>query len=217
MGTGSPFARRHRIGEGPDHNSGPCHVQGRFLAEPSSTTSPKATSETRIAPTAGSAAQGVKSSLLEVPLGGLCGRAGPGSPLESALERAFSVPPRGPSSRVFDPLQSRLRLYVYKSPFAANLRAACRAKSSPNVRTIAASERPFVASQIGPFRGLRQEFPICGKGPSRHGWARNRSAALLLSRGSSSRSRAFCREALTGSAQRETAATDTAHDTRRTP
>src|SRR3954463_10202797 len=33
----------------------------------------------------------------------LCGRAGPGSRLESALERAFSVPARGPNSRVFDP------------------------------------------------------------------------------------------------------------------
>ena len=33
-----------------------------------------------------------------------------------------------------------------------------------NERTFAASRRPFVASQIGPSRGLRQEFPICGKG-----------------------------------------------------
>jgi len=62
-----------------------------------------------------------------------------------------------PPNRGFASMSTSLRLPQTCGPLAQR-------NPAPNVRTIAASERPFVASQIGPFRGLRQEFPICGKG-----------------------------------------------------
>jgi hypothetical protein len=71
-----------------------------------------------------------------------------------------AVPIQGSSTtpnRGFASMSTSLRLPQTCGPLAER-------NSAPNQRTFAASGRPFVASQIGPFRGLRQEFPICGKG-----------------------------------------------------
>jgi hypothetical protein len=70
------------------------------------------------------------------------------------------VPIQGSSTRPnrgFASMSTSLRLPQTCGPLAER-------NPAPNQRTFAASRRPFVASQIGPFRGLRQEFPICGKG-----------------------------------------------------
>jgi hypothetical protein len=123
VGSGDADRREPRL------QSGLCHVQGRFLIGRARTTLRSGGSETRSAPAADPAARGVNYSFLEHPPGGLCGRAWPGSRLESALERAFSVAWGSPVSRVFDPYPARLCLYVYKSPFAVTPKPARRAES----------------------------------------------------------------------------------------
>jgi hypothetical protein len=99
------------------------------------------------------------------------GRAGPGSRLESALERAFSVPLRSPDSRVFHHSQSRLRLYVYKSPFAANLRAARRAKLGPEPAHLCGKRKAVCGKPDRAFPGFAARISHLRQGASRHCWS----------------------------------------------
>src|SRR5215216_4902257 len=171
MRTGSPWERRHGSAKAPTNTRGLATFRGT-LSRPSRARPHRhgAGSETRNAPAAGSAAQGVNSSLLELPLGGLCVGLGP-EVVSKALWKELSAylgtsPIQGSPTPVKGgnaSMSTSLRLPQTASPLVER-------NQGPRHGGFAANERAFAATKIGCFGGMRQEFPICGKAPSGVNW-----------------------------------------------